>query len=48
MPPFFNYFIGIRLGGKKDHTPVLTNSNSTKLISVWLLSVIYITLLSAF
>lgn len=26
MPPFFNYFIGIRLGGKKDHTPVLTNS----------------------
>ena len=27
MPPFFNYFIDIRLGGKKDHTPVLTNSN---------------------
>ena len=27
MPPFFNYFIGIRLGGKKDHTPVLTSSN---------------------
>lgn len=48
MPPFFSYFIGIRLGGKKDHTPALTNSNSTKLISVWLLSVIYITLLFAF
>ena len=27
MPPFFNYFIDIRLGGKKDHTPVLTSSN---------------------
>lgn len=32
MPPFFNYFIGIRLGGKKDHTPVLTNSK-LKLVS---------------
>ena len=32
MPPFFNYFIGIRLGGKKDHTPVLTNSFTSSCI----------------